>query len=124
MLYQIIVPDFISEDERGRLTQLVHTGYTQVNVVTSKAGVLRGNHYHKQSTEAFYVVNGSVEVTLKQGDKQERIIFGCGDFFQIKPYIAHSMRYWEDTTLIALYDIPVELENGEKDIYSSNETTN
>lgn len=118
MLYQKLGKDFVFEDERGSLVQLAHTGYQQVNVVTSKAGVLRGNHYHKQSTEAFYVVSGRVEVTLSRGNELEKIVFGCGEFFQISPYTVHSMYYPEDTILVALYDIPIEREDGEKDIFT------
>ena len=120
MLYQPLNPDFTFADNRGTLTQLVHTGYTQINVVTSKAGTLRGNHYHKRSTEAFYVISGTVEVTLTREDKEEKAAFQRGSFFLIEPYTAHALFYPEDTVLIALYDIPIELENGEKDIISQN----
>ena len=116
MLYQQLNPDFKFTDDRGTLTQLVHTGYTQINVITSKAGTLRGQHYHKRSTEAFYVISGTVDVTLSREDKAENVTFHSGDFFQIMPYTMHSMFYPEDTILIALYDIPIEQENGEKDI--------
>lgn len=116
MLYQQLTPDFTFSDERGTLTQLAHTGYTQINIVTSKAGTLRGSHYHKQSTEAFHVISGTVDVTLSRENQKEKVTFRSGAFFQIEPYTVHSMFYPEDTVLIALYDIPVELENGEKDI--------
>ena len=116
MLYQKLTPDFTHNDERGTLTQIAHAGYTQINAVTSKAGTLRGGHYHKQSTEAFYIISGTVEVTLSRDNEQEKVAFHSGDFFRIEPYTVHSMLYTEDTVLIALYDIPVELENGEKDI--------
>lgn len=117
MLYQKLIPDFTFADNRGTLTQLVHTGYTQINVVASKAGILRGSHYHKQSTEVFYVISGTVEVTLSREDKEEKATFQSGDFFQIEPNTVHSLYYQEETILVVLYDIPVELENGEKDIF-------
>lgn len=116
MLYQSLKPDFTFTDDRGTLTQLVHTGYSQINVVTSKAGTLRGNHYHMRSTEAFYVISGAVDITLRLVNKEERAVFHSGDFFQIEPYTVHNMFYPEDTILVALYDIPIELEDGEKDI--------
>ncbi len=117
MLYQMKALDFVFEDERGSLVQLVNSGYDQVNVVTSKARVLRGNHYHKKSYEAFYVISGSVELTLSRNDEQEKLIFKKGDFFQIEPYVIHSMFYLEDTVLVGLYDRSVEMGNGEKDIF-------
>ena len=55
MLIEILKPDFVFEDERGKLTQLVHDGYRQMNIIFSKKDVLRGNHYHKENrrTKAF-----------------------------------------------------------------------
>ena len=36
MLINILKPDFTFNDDRGTLVQLVHEGYNQMNVVTSK----------------------------------------------------------------------------------------
>lgn len=116
-LFEKLLPDFAFEDGRGKLTQLVHGGYTQVNVLESRKGVLRGGHFHKQSREAFFVVRGQVEVTLKKGPDQQTELFVPGDFFEIAPFVVHSMRFPEDCVLVAMYDIPVEYEDGTKDIY-------
>ncbi len=111
-------PDFNFNDDRGSLTQLVHSGYEQVNVLISKKGVKRGGHYHKISTECFYVVNGMVKVTAKNNNECQCVTFKQGDFFEIEPYIIHSMDFPEECVLIAMYDKSIEGSNGEKDIYS------
>ena len=41
-MYKTLKPDFTFTDERGTLVQLVHSGYTQVNVITTEKGVVRG----------------------------------------------------------------------------------
>ena len=41
-LIEIIKPDFVYEDQRGSLTQLVREGYSQVNVIASKGQCVRG----------------------------------------------------------------------------------
>lgn len=120
MLYEKLTPDFSFSDDRGMLTQLVHGGYSQVNILESKQGVIRGGHYHKRSTEAFFVVKGSVDVTLIRGEITEKHLFSAGDFFQIRPYVVHSMSFPENCILAVMYDIPVEKENGDKDIYAEN----
>jgi len=117
-MYKKITPDFSFTDERGSLTQLVHKGYTQVNVLVSKQKVQRGGHYHKISKEAFFVVSGSVAVTFKKGEQSEKIIFREGDFFEVFPMTIHSMEFLENCVLVAMYDKPVEREDGTKDIYS------
>ena len=63
-LYERVRPDFEFSDTRGALVQLVHEGYEQVNVLTTRAGVTRGGHYHKETAEAFFVVDGRVTVGL------------------------------------------------------------
>lgn len=118
-LIKKIDADFHFEDDRGSLTQLVHEGYEQVNVLLTKKGVSRGGHYHKEAVECFYVVSGSVEVRAYrlQNAEPETYVFREGDFFEIAPFVAHSMFFPEDCVMVALYDRCVERPDGMKDIY-------
>ena len=115
-MIKIIKPDFVFEDERGTLTQLIHEGYNQINVVTSKAGVERGNHYHALNREGFYVVDGSFLLEAILNGKSESYQFKKGDMFIIEPNVMHRFVYLEDTVLVAFYDKGVELPDGTKDI--------
>ena len=121
MLCEMLKTDFHHEDERGSLVQLVHDGYKQVNVITSRGGMVRGGHYHKFNREAFYVVSGSCEVSFTRDEEGEKHIFSAGDFFQIFPGVGHTFSYLEDTVLIGLYDLGVEMDDGEKDIFPIND---
>jgi len=114
-------PDFRHSDERGQLIQLCKNGYEQINVLYSKAGVIRGEHYHKINHEAFFVVSGSVTVEVHNKDESMECVFTSGDFFEVEPMVVHSLYFPEDCILLALYDKCVELENGIKDIYSEEE---
>ena len=118
-LYTIKQPDFRFCDERGCLNQLVHDGYKQINVLESYSGVARGGHYHKETKEAFFIVSGSVEVSLMKDDEAETVLFSKNDFFEIAPYVVHSMFFPEDCVMLAMYDKPVERADGSKDIYSA-----
>lgn len=117
----IIKPDFVFEDERGSLVQLVREGYRQINVVTSKAGVERGRHFHRFSREGFYVIQGSFTVEAKLGGKTESRLFKKGDMFVIEPNVVHTFDYHEDSVLVAFYDKGVELPDGTKDIIPEDE---
>lgn len=117
-MIKIIEPDFIFEDDRGSLVQLVHEGYSQINVVTSKAGVERGNHFHKINREGFYVVEGAFTLEASLNGQKETYEFRKGDMFIIEPYVMHRFIYLDDTTLVAFYDKGVELPDGSKDIIS------
>ena len=119
-LYNIRTPDFRFADGRGSLVQLVHEGYAQINVLESRAGSTRGAHFHKRAAEAFYVVNGSVEVTFIK-ETTEKVTFRPGDFFEVLPLVLHNMYFPEDCLMVQMYDIPVENEDGTKDIFTEAE---
>jgi quercetin dioxygenase-like cupin family protein len=112
----ILKPDFVFEDERGTLVQLVRKGFNQINVVTSKAGFVRGKHCHRLNREGFYVVEGSFLLEAKLDGKTETYEFKKGDMFIIEPNVMHTFDYREDSVLVAFYDKGVELPDGTKDI--------
>lgn len=114
MMLHIMKADFHFEDGRGIIDQLIHDGYKQINVITSKKGVFRGGHYHKQNAEAFYVVSGKLTVTVND----EVQTFSQGDFFGIDPYDMHGFIFDEETTLVSMYSDGVELSDGTKDIFT------
>lgn len=118
MLIELMKPDFVFDDGRGSLRQLVHEGYSQFNIVFSKKGVFRGGHYHKENNELFYVINGSFEFVASKGQVVEKYTFTEGDMFLVPPYVIHSFSYKEDSLLAAMYDIGVENMDGTKDIYN------
>lgn len=118
-LIEILQPDFHFADDRGVLTQLVHTGYEQVNAVFTKKGAVRGNmHYHKQTDEVFYLLSGAVRVTVSLEDTEEEYHFRTGDMFKILPLVRHNFLYEEDTYLVVLYTRGIEREDGTKDLYT------
>ncbi|RKI40082.1 cupin domain-containing protein [bacterium D16-51] len=116
-MLKIVEPDFLFEDARGKLVQLAHAGFEQVNYVFSAGGSFRGGHYHKENAECFYVISGRFKIAVEMDGKREEHIFGAGDMFCVPPMAAHSFSYLEDTQLIALYDRGVEHPDGTKDIY-------
>ena len=119
MLIETVKPNFEFKDERGELVQLVREGFSQFNVITSHENVVRGGHFHKLNTEAFYIVSGKclVKVKNEKGEQDERV-FSSGDMFKIEPFIMHSFEYQEETLLVSIYSSGVEIEGG-MDIYTS-----
>lgn len=120
-LFEMLPVDFEHMDERGKLVQLVHQGYEQINVIKTVAGVRRGEHYHKSVKEAFYIVSGSVEVELKstQNEVSCKKKFWEGEFFLIPPLVAHNFFFPEDCIMLAMYDRHIVDNQGNKDIYCS-----
>ncbi|WP_022755096.1 cupin domain-containing protein [Butyrivibrio fibrisolvens] len=117
MLIERLKPDFTHKDDRGTLTQLIRRGYSQINVITSKGGVFRGGHYHELNTEAFYIVSGRCRVTVRKDGKTQTEEFSTGDFFRVGPYVTHDFDYLEDSVLVTMYSLGVELDDGKMDSY-------
>ncbi len=118
MLIEFIKPDFTHTDEKGSLVELVHKGWSQVNYITANVGTVRGNHYHKENDEAFFIISGKIKLTLETLDKsiQEIYELGANDFFKVNNGIIHILEFLEPTALIALYDKGVGLPGGAKDV--------
>ena len=110
-----LIPDFVHQDDRGSLRQLVNKGWKQVNVNTSFAGTCRGGHHHKKNREAFFVASGKFSLKLKHNDEIFHFLMEKEDFFVIEKNISHSFEFIDDTLLIALYDIGVVEENNNQD---------
>ena len=115
-MLEFIKVDFEFSDDRGVLKQLCHDGWRQVNYLFTKKGVFRGNHYHKENQEAFYIIDGEIDLVLEKDGKKEEYTVKTGDFFIIKPFAIHSMTFKKDTSMIALYDKGVE-KDGKRDIF-------
>lgn len=123
MYIQILKPDFVFSDERGELIQLVHNDFRQVNYILSYAGVFRGGHYHKINRELFYVIRGKLELIVYPAGNRidnvsERYVFETGSIFEIPENIVHNFNYIDETALISMYSVGVELPSGEKDIFN------
>ena len=118
MLIEFLSVDFSFEDERGSLVQLTRTGCQQVNIVFSKAGALRGRHYHKLNRESFFVIYGEFELIVSKGEQTEKFLMKKGDFFTVPPMVVHSFVYIKDSLLAAMYDKGIELTEDSKDIIS------
>ena len=63
-----------------------------------KAGTLRGNHYHLQKREYFYLIAGSVDLVLEELATGERVEWhlATGDLVFLEPGIVHAYRPQSD----------------------------
>ena len=49
------------EDSRGQITDIVEQiDFNGATIISSKAGSIRGNHYHKESVQYIYVLEGKM----------------------------------------------------------------
>lgn len=109
---------FTHEDNRGTINGLIQTGlWGEINIITSKSNTIRGNHYHKNTTELFIILDGEIEVTLQKVknnqliETQETVKVSTGDVFMIQSMINHTFKVLQDSQWINVLSKPMSGNN-------------
>jgi quercetin dioxygenase-like cupin family protein len=69
-------------------------------------------HFHRENVEAFYVISGRLNLIVSD----KTYSFAKGDMFRIPPGVGHSLDFVEDTLLVSMYSLGVDLPDGTRDI--------
>lgn len=76
------------------------------NIITSKGGSLRANHYHPEQLQQVLIISGRYISVSKDlcvpNAKINVIIANAGDLVVTPPMVAHTMLFLEDCTFINL----------------------
>lgn len=122
MAIQVIKPKEEFTDERGGIARIVDEDtftFRAVLRITSKAGSVRSNHYHKSDSHYLYVESGKCEYSERPAStpnaKIETVTLEPGDLVLSKPGIAHAVKFLEDTVLYAFTTEKREHEQYEED---------
>lgn len=92
-------------DRRGTLVEIVNTGrWGQVGVTRSRRGSRWGGHYHKLTTEVFYIVSGKVRFETRRMPRGRvvRRTVGPGHAVTIEPMTLHTLTALEPTVWVAV----------------------
>jgi quercetin dioxygenase-like cupin family protein len=106
-------------DERGEITDLLNEKINHVGFITTKKGVVRAKHYHKQSTQSSYILKGKFEVIIADpnnlGDR-EKFILNAGEIIIIPPNTVHAFKALEDSDMIDMISLSREGTGYEDDV--------
>jgi dTDP-4-dehydrorhamnose 3,5-epimerase-like enzyme len=99
MIVKKIKPAFT--DDRGDISDIFYKHpLDHVGVITSKAGVWRANHYHKQTTQHAYVTKGSLRYHYRMYDEPESatksVVVNEGELVTTPPFEIHALEMLED----------------------------
>ena len=88
------------EDERGKIADIFYKkNINHVAIIHSEPNVMRGNHYHKQSTQHMLITKGSLEYWHKPAGSDEppkMVLLKEGDFVSTPPNELHTLIIRED----------------------------
>ncbi|MFH1621471.1 MAG: cupin domain-containing protein [Patescibacteria group bacterium] len=108
------------EDDRGTIRDIfAREPKDTCTIIFSKKGAVRGNHYHKLSTQYTYVVSGQLTMLSQVIGSQtvEKHVLREGDLMTHGPMEAHTLIADEDTLFLAFADGLRGGEDYEKDTY-------
>lgn len=104
------------EDDRGIITNVLQEKCANVAVITSKAGTVRSNHYHKKDSHWIYVLSGSVQYSERNLEAPYAIthtVFSAGERFFTPVMKVHRVTFLEDSVIISMSKEP-QTENRHK----------
>tara|TARA_R110002110_G_scaffold57127_3_gene163599 strand:+ start:2438 stop:2845 length:408 start_codon:yes stop_codon:yes gene_type:complete len=91
-------------DDRGIIVDIFYKDKIEhVAVIQSNKGAIRGNHYHKHTTQHMLITKGSLEYWHKPLESNESatfVLLEAGDFMTTPPDEIHTLRIVEDNEFI------------------------
>ncbi|MBI3553563.1 MAG: cupin domain-containing protein [Elusimicrobia bacterium] len=106
-------------DDRGAIQPLVERLMRSAQLISSKKGVVRANHYHKTDWHYCYMVSGSMEYYERPADskdKPSKILVKAGQLVFTPPLVEHAMKFLEDTVWLTLSRNPRDQDAYEADV--------
>ncbi len=94
---QIPHPLQLNVDFRGSICDIFyHTKINHVAIIKSKKNSIRGNHFHKKTTQHILILKGQLEYWYKNYNKKKSIstfvIANEGDMISTPPFEIHALR--------------------------------
>lgn len=100
-----IKPNMQFKDNRGSI-ETIYTGksWREVNRFVSEKNAIRGKHYHKETEELIFIINGKIEFEIKNLNtkKTDKIVLSNNEGILIEPYELHTAKILKKTEWISL----------------------
>jgi quercetin dioxygenase-like cupin family protein len=106
-------------DERGAIRPLLEREMRSALLISSKAGTVRANHYHKTDWHYCYVVSGRIEYYHRPAGstaEPEKVLVAAGEMFFSPAMVEHAMVFPEDTVFLTLSRNPRDQAAYEDDL--------
>lgn len=99
-------------DDRGTIRDIfVSSPKDHCAIITFTENAVRANHFHKESTQYTYVIDGEILMATRLVDSRgdpagdvEQVVLGAGDLVTHPPLHAHAFRALKASTILAFAD--------------------
>ena len=105
MIFQTITED--TSDERGKISDIFYKEkIDHVAIIESRqAGLIRGNHYHKETTQHIFMTKGSLRYWYRPVDGEgepKSVVAKPYDMISTPPFEVHALEILEFCEFIVL----------------------
>ena len=96
------------QDGRGEIHDLLEysSGIKHIGLITSRAGAVRGKHYHKKATQYTYVLEGQIALITRDfrdpANLRKTETLKDGDIACIPPFMIHTVKSLTKSTILIL----------------------
>lgn len=107
-------------DRRGEITDILDdVAINSITQITSKRGVVRGNHIHKKTIQYTYLLSGKVRYVCRRGarGKIRRFVLRPGDLTASPPGEAHAIVALKNSVFLVFSKGPRHGRSFEADTY-------
>ena len=110
-------------DDRGDIIDILKNSPVEyATLITARKHSVRGNHYHKETYQHLYVIEGKLRARVQMpGEEPQEAILVKGDLILNEPLERHAFEALEDSSFLVLTRGPRGGENYEKDTFRLSE---
>ena len=105
---------FKSADSRGEILGIAQLDWMrEINYIESQAGSKRGGHYHKKTTELFFIIDGGIKVHIRhlKTNEEYELIVRRADIFVVEPFEIHTFYILKDAKCINVLSSLMDQKN-------------
>lgn len=120
---KVVRPECSDRDERGEIIDIIVKETIHYStLITSAKGATRGNHFHKETVQYVYILEGKMKLLARMPDGPVvSAVLEKGDLAVTVPMEGHAMIALEDSSFMVFTRGPRGGEDYEKDTYRLSE---
>ena len=100
----------VFKDTRGVIADVFYDrNINHVAIISSNPNVIRGNHYHKETTQHILIIKGSLEYWYKDIESKEPAkmhLAIIGDLISTPPLEIHALKITEEGNEFIVFSVP------------------
>jgi len=108
------------KDQRGIIKDVIQEDINSITYITIKKGKIRGNHYHKKTTQWNFIISGSVNLFYKKNFLSKtikKVLLKKNDLAVCRPNEPHAFKSLKDCEIIVFTKGPRKGKEYETDTY-------